>query len=191
MINKDISVSAKDNATFSANWSVGSLEFENLKVIAAVFNTTGHTAYSYPPTNQNPFTAHYADAVNATYVVKGERNLPPEVGILSPQKGKIYLRGNLFLQILYKKSLLRNTRLIGRATISAYAKDDSKIAKVEFYVNNNLVATLTNAPYDWTTPMKLFKKPFIPQKYTIMVKAYDDTNKTATASITVKAWWAF
>ena len=192
MINRDVNVSAKGNATFPANWSVGSLDFENLKVIAVVFNITGHTAYSDTRTDENPFTAHYADAVNATYVVKGERNLPPEVGILSPQKGKIYLRGTLFLQFLYKKSLLRNTWLIGRATISAYAKDDSKIIKVEFYLNSNLVATLTNAPYNWTTPMKLFKKPLLfPHKYTIMVKAYDDTNKTASASIDVKAWWAF
>ena len=191
IINEDINVAAKSNKTFSANWSAGNLDFENLKVIAVVFNITGHTAYSDPRTDENPFTAHYADAVNATYVVKGERNLPPEVGILSPQKGKIYLRGNLALPRLYKKTLLRSTWLIGRATISAYAKDDSGIAKVEFYLNNNLVATLTNAPYNWTTPMKLLKKPIIPHKYTIMVKAYDDTNKTASASIDVKAWWAF
>jgi Bacterial Ig domain len=191
IINKDISVSANSDIMFSANWSVGNLDYENLKVIAAVFNATDHAAFSDPPTDKYPFTAHYADAVNATYVVKGARNLPPEVGILSPQNGKIYFRGNLFLQFLYKKNLLRNTWIIGKATIDTYAKDDSGIAKVEFYVNNNLVVTMTNPPYNWTLQFKLIKKPLIPKTYTIMVKAYDDTNKTATASIDVKAWWAF
>jgi hypothetical protein len=191
IIDKDVSVPANSVMTFSGNYSVGSLDYENLKVIAVIFNSTGHTAYSDPPTDKNEFTAHYADAVNATYVVMGTRNLPPEVGIISPQKGKIYLRGNLFLQFLYKNTLLRHAWLIGKATIDAYAKDDSGIAKVEFYVNDNLVATLTSPPYNWTVPFKIIKRPWIPQTYTIMVKAYDNTNKTATASIDVKAWWAF
>jgi hypothetical protein len=191
IIDKDISISASSSMTFLGNYSVGNLDYENLKVIAVLFNSTGHTAFSDPPTDKYQFTAHYADAINATYVVMGARNLPPEVGILSPQKGKIYFRGNLFLQFLYKKNLLRNTWFIGRATIDAYAKDDSGIAKVEFYVNDNLVATLTSPPYNWTLSFKIIKKPYLPKTYTIMVKAYDDTNKTATASIDVKAWWAF
>jgi len=191
VMNEDISVSANSDKTFSANWSVGNLDYENLKIIAVVFTTTENNAFSDPPTNEHPFTAHYADATNATFVVKGARNLPPEVGILSPQKGKIYLRGHLFLQFLYKNKLLKNTWLIGKATIDTYAKDDSGITKVEFYVNDNLVATLTSPPYNWTIPFKVIKKPWIPKTYTIMVKAYDDANKTATASIDVKAWWAF
>jgi hypothetical protein len=191
IINQDITVPEKGQNSYTANWSVGSLSYENLKVIGAVFNTTGHGSYSAPPSG-HPFTAHYADAVNATYVVKGERNLPPEVGIVSPQKGKIYIRGHLFgNKFLYKKSLLRNTHILGKATISAYAKDDSGIAKVEFYLNGKLVANMTKAPYNWTTPFKLFKKPLLPKTYTIMVKAYDDTNKNSTASMTVRAWWAF
>jgi hypothetical protein len=191
IINKDISVPANSTMAFTGNWSVGTLDYENLKIIAAVFNSTGHDAFSDPPTDKYPFTAHYADAVNATYVVKGARNLPPEVGILSPQKGKIYLRGKLFLQFLYKNKLLRSAWLIGKATISVYAKDDSGIAKVEIYVNDKLVANFTRSPYNWTLPFKLLKKPLLPKTYTIMVKAYDDTNKTATASIDVRAWWAF
>ncbi|KYK20288.1 hypothetical protein AYK25_09100 [Thermoplasmatales archaeon SM1-50] len=191
LLNKDISVSANSNITYSADWPVGTLDYENLKLIAVVFNNSGNNAFSNPPTG-NPFTAYYADATDATYVVKDARNLPPEVGILSPQKGKIYLRGNLFLsRVLYKKTLLRNTWIIGKASIDTYAKDDSAIEKVEFYVNDNLVANLTEPPYNWTVPFSFIKKPWIPSTYTIMVKAYDDTNKTATASIDVKVWWAF
>ncbi len=191
VINKDISVSAEESMTFSGEFTVGNLDYENLKLIAVVFNPTGVSAYSNPWTNDNPFTAHYADATDVAYVVQGERNLPPEVGILSPQQGKIYLRGNLLLKILYKNTLLKNTWMLGKASIDTYAKDDSGITKVEFYVNDNLIATLTEPPYNLTLPFKLIKKPWIPKDYTIMVKAYDDTNKTATASIIVKAWWAF
>lgn len=191
VINQDVSIPAEDSKTFSADFSVGTLDYENLKLIAVVFNPSGVSAFSDPPTNKYPFTAYYADATDATFVAQGARNLPPEVGILSPQQGKIYLRGNLFLKVLYKNSLLRNTWFIGRASIDTYAKDDSGIKKVEFYVNDNLVATLTEPPYNWTLPSKLMKKPLLPRAYTIMVKAYDDTDKTATASIVVRAWWAF
>ncbi len=189
--NQDISVSAEASMTFSGDFAVGNLDYENLKLIAVVFNPTGVNAFSDPPTNEKSFTAYYADATDATYIVTGERNLPPEIGILSPQQGKIYLRGNLFLKILYKNTLLKNTWLLGKASIDTYAKDDSSITKVEFYVNDNLIATLTEPPYNLTLPFKLIKKPLIPKDYMIMVKAYDDTNKTSTASIVVKAWWAF
>jgi hypothetical protein len=192
VMNQEISVSANSDMTFSADWSVGNLDYENLKLIAVVLSNAPNDAFSDPPENKNPFTAYYADATNATYVVKDARNLPPEVGILSPQQGKIYLRGNLFLhRFLYKNRLLRHTWLLGKASIDTYAKDDSGIAKVEFYVNDILVATLTEPPYNWTLPRTFIKKPVLPRTYTIMVKAYDDTNKTATASIEVKAWWAF
>jgi hypothetical protein len=191
IINKDISVSANSDETFSASWPVGNLDYENLKIIAVVFSSIENNAFSDPPTNTYPFTAHYADASNETYVVKGPRNLPPEVGILSPQKGKIYIRGNLRGNFLYKNKLLKNTWLIGKASIDTYAKDDSGITRVEIYVNDKLVANMTDPPYNWTLSFKLIKKPLIPKDYTIMVKAYDDTNKTATASIDVKAWWAF
>ena len=191
IFNEEFSVDAMSSQTFTESRSVGSLDYENLKIIAVVFSSEKNVAYSNPPANGNPFDAYYADAANETYVAKGARNLPPEVGILSPQKGKIYIRGNLRLQFLYKNKLRPNTWMIGKASIDTYAKDDSKITRVEIYVNDNLVANMTEPPYNWTLPMKLIKKPLIPKDYTITVKAYDDTNKMATASIDVKAWWAF
>ncbi len=191
IINEDISVSANSNKAFTESWPIGSLDYENLKIIAVVFNSAENIAYSNPSANDNQFTAHYADAANETYVVKGARNLPPEVGIISPQKGKIYIRGKVRGNFLYKNSLLKNTWLFGKASIDTYAKDDSGIARVEIYVNDKLVANMTSPPYNWTLSFKLIKKPLIPRKYTIMVKAYDDTNKNATATIDVKAWWAF
>jgi len=58
-------------------------------------------------------------------------------------------------------------------------------------VNDKLVANMTAPPYNWTLSFKVIKKPLIPKIYTITVKAYDDTGKTATSSLDVKAWWAF
>ena len=109
-------------------------------------------------------------------------NLPPEVGITSHQSGKIYLNDKLFLKFLYKNKLLKNTILIGKATIKAYAKDDSKIEKVEFYLDNNLVATLTSEPYEWK-----WTKTTI-GRHTLKVIAYDDTGKTSTDSMDVIAF---
>lgn len=42
----------------------GGITYDNIMVIAAVFNDTPHQGYSNPP-NQNPFTAHYADETAA------------------------------------------------------------------------------------------------------------------------------
>jgi glutaredoxin len=191
IMNEDISVPANSNKTFSAEWPRGTLDYENLKIIAVVFSSTENSAFSDPPDNTKQFAAHYADAANATYVVQGVRNLPPEVGILSPQRGKIHFRGKTILNFLYKNMLLSNTWIIGKASIDIYAKDDSSIERVEIYVNDKLVANMTAPPYNWTLSFKLIKKPLIPKIYTITVKAYDDTNKMAITSLDVKAWWAF
>ncbi len=42
----------------------GSFSDNNIMVMAAVYNSEGHTAYSYPPSSY-PFTAHYVDAMAA------------------------------------------------------------------------------------------------------------------------------
>ena len=191
IINQTISLPANSNKTYSTNWSVGTRDYENLKLIAVVFSSIGNDAYSNPADNEKPFTAYYADATNATYIVQGTRNLPPEVGIVSPLQGKIYFRGNLFFQFLYKNQLLRDTWLIGKSSIEIYAKDDTAITKVEIYIDNDLVTTFLSTPYTYTIPSNFIKKPLIPKTYTLMVKAYDDTNKTATASLDIKAWFVF
>jgi len=181
IINEDITINAKENILKDKTWNVSSLDPDNLMIIATIFNLEGHKTYSDPPSNKQPFTAYYADATNGTLAVVGG-NLPPEVGITSIQKGKIYLNDKLFLKFLYKNTLLKNTILIGKATIKAYAKDDSKVEKVEFYLDNDLVATFTSGPYEWK-----WTKTTI-GRHTIKVIAYDDTGKTSTDSIDVIAF---
>jgi hypothetical protein len=74
------------------------------------------------------------------------------------------------------------TILLGRTTIVASPHDDSKIVKVEFYINTKLMATVTQEPYEWSW------HKFTIGKRTITVKAYDDSGKTTVASIDVTAF---
>ena len=78
-----------------------------------------------------------------------------------------------------RKTLTGNTVLLGRTTLVAYASDDSKIEKVEFYIDGTLMKTVTDEPYEW------FWHQFTIGKRTITVQAYDDQGKTATATIDV------
>jgi glutaredoxin len=179
LINKDISIETQENISFSQVWNVSGLDPENLMIFAVVFNSESHQGYAYPPEDY-PFDAHYADACNATELVEGG-NLPPEVGITFPEQGRQYLRGHPIFKSSYEK-----TRLLGKATIVAYANDDSAIDSVEIAIFKGermvLNATFTDTPYE------LEWKKLALGKYTISVTAYDDEGKTASASIDV---WAF
>jgi len=182
-INKVISVDANGEQNFSDTRSVSDYDYENLMVIAAVFNSESTDTYEYQNEEKNSFDAYYTDAVDATNVAEGG-NLPPEVGITSPVKGRIYF---LDSPILERLGSFKNTFLIGKTTISVYASDDSGIEKVEFYVDGDLMKTVESEPYNWTlSRISTFKELFY-HKHTIEVKAYDDTGKTSSASIEV---WA-
>ena len=182
-INKVISVDANGEKNFSDTRSVSDYDYENIMVIAVVFNSESIYTYEYQNDERNSFDAYYADAVDATNVAEGG-NLPPEVGITSPVKGRIYFLGSPIFENL---GMFRNTFLIGKTTISVYASDDSGIEKVEIYVDDDLMVTVESEPYSWTlSRISTFKELFC-HKHTIEVKAYDDTGKTSSASIEV---WA-
>jgi thiol-disulfide isomerase/thioredoxin len=180
IINQDITIPGKGNRSTSDTFDATDMDPDNLMVIAVLFNATSTKQYSDPPDNAHAFDAFFADATNATEVVKGG-NLPPEVGIESPKKLRIHIFGNARRET----PLQKNTILLGKTTIKAYAADDSKIEKVEFSVKGRwrtFNATDTEAPYEWTWHKPAFGK------YTITVTAYDDTGKTSTASLDVLAF---
>ena len=180
-INKAISIDANGEKKFSDTRSVSDYDYENLMIMAVVFNSESAGKYVYPNENEHSFDAYYADAVNATKISEGG-NLPPEVGITSPVKGRINIFGS---PILEKLRLFKNTFLIGKTTINVYASDDSGIEKVEFYVDGELMETVKSEPYSWTlSRISTFKELFY-HKHTIEVKAYDDTGKTSSDSIEV------
>jgi len=172
LIDEEIQVPANDNTSQTQIEDISEFDVENLMIFAVVFNEETHIGYSQPP-DKNQFNAHYVDAVDATTVVK-DGNLPPEVGIQTPAAKYVYRFGK---QI--RKSFSGNTILLGRITLVAYASDDSKIEKVEFYVDGTLMKTVTDEPYEWLWHQ------FVIGKKTIIVKAFDDEGKTASATIDV------
>ena len=83
----------------------------------------------------------------------------PTVSFTGPPKGSLVSRGST-------------------VTITANASDNRAVSKVEFSVNNVLKCATTTSPYScgWAVPSRKGVK------YTLMVKAYDTSGNTATAS---------
>lgn len=71
----------------------------------------------------------------------------------------------------------RNSKVI----IDASVKDNIKVTKVQFFVNNNLLTTLTTSPYltSWIVPSTQNVK------YALTAKAYDAASYSSTSNITV------
>ncbi len=176
-MDKTITVSANSQESYTEHIDLAGLDLENLMIFAVVFSNEKHQGYSNPP-NEKPFNAYYADAVNKTTVVEGG-NLPPEVGIILPKKGRLHIFGKEIMATFSQKTIL-----LGRTTIKAQASDDSAISKVEFYLDDQLVDEFTEPPYEW-----IWKTPsWFKLKHTLKVTAYDDEEKSSTATIDVVAF---
>ena len=91
--------------------------------------------------------------------VTGEDTTPPTVNILSPAN---------------------NSEVSDTVEISVQAQDNNKVAKVEFYIDSQLLFTDTQSPweYDWTT--YLFDDS---TTHTMYAVAYDQANNSATSSV--------
>ncbi|MCK5635776.1 MAG: hypothetical protein KAH91_00025 [Thermoplasmatales archaeon] len=182
VINKNISIDAKGNATYTDKrgideFDIKDLNPEELMIIAVVFSSKSVKADSFPDfEDMGDFDAYYADAADGTIVVPGG-NLPPNVGIELPETGKIHILGIPIIKTLFKR-----TTLIGKTTVIANAEDDSGIEKVEFYIDGKLKDTDEEAPYEYSFRKVKLLKRFV-RIHTIEVIAYDDEGKTDTASI--------
>ena len=179
VIDKDITVNGNSEYQYSKTIDASKLDPENLMFFAVVFNKEGVKRYSNPDDEENEFTAHFADAV-AQASVSEEHNLPPSIGITHPKRGRIHILG----REIFKSLSLKNTLILGRITISANASDDSAVAKVDFYLDDNLVKTCTSPPYEW----KWTKPSIFRFHHTLKVVATDDTGKTSTATMDVIAF---
>jgi hypothetical protein len=194
--NEDVSVDGKKSVTLTDIKDISAYDYENLMIIAVVFNSEKNQGYANPnDKTANLFDAYYADATNATRIVpKG--NLPPQLQITSPQRGKIYLSGKPILERLQGTKLIgtllhnrlyNKTILLLKKVITVNASDDSGIAKVEFSIDGLIMANDTEAPYEYSfTKLKRLKTLFF-KEHTLTVTAYDDTGKTASASLVFKA----
>jgi hypothetical protein len=174
LVNEDIQIPANEESILTKTFNASGLDPENLMLFSVLFNSEKNPGFSQPP-DKNPFDAHYVDAVNATRVVQSG-NLPPEVGIQNPSVKYVHRFGKPI-----RKSLSGKTIVLGKTTIVAFASDDFAIVKVEFYIDNKLMATVTQEPYEWTWHR------FSLGKRIITIMAYDDTGKTSTATISVLA----
>jgi hypothetical protein len=70
-----------------------------------------------------------------------------------------------------------------KVTVSASATDNSKVTRIDFYINSNLLGSATTAPYNypWKVPAKHGAS------YNVQAKAYDAVGNSAAQTITVSA----
>jgi len=183
VIDEEASIESKGKTTVTnkrklTEFAISDLYPEDFTLIAVMFSSESVNKYSFPP-DQGEFDAYYADAADAAELVPGgdER---PIVHISNLEYKKLHLFGNPLFETLFK-----NTVLIGKTTVVAEAEDDSGIEKVEFYIDDELQHTDTEAPYEYTlTKLSLFKEFFF-HKHKITVIAYDDMGKPTSVDLEV------
>lgn len=198
-IQEDITIPENKDITLTGTMNISDYDYENLMIVGVVFSKEKQNGYSKPP-NDNPFDAYYADATNATKIV-AKGNLPPQIKITSPEKGKIYYNGKPILEKLQNRNILgsffnillkihNNSILLGKIIITVDATDDSAIAKVLFYVDGTLVFNDTQAPYEYSFTKEKVQKllPFF-NEHLLEVTAYDTTGKTMSSTNTFRAHW--
>ncbi|UCD13653.1 MAG: hypothetical protein JSW60_08865 [Thermoplasmatales archaeon] len=93
--NKNISIDAEDTYYDNTTWDgkeygFSDINWENIMVIAAVFNDEWHQGYSFPPSG-NPFDAYYVDETVAARFITTPPNTPT---IKGPTRGKIGVEYN-------------------------------------------------------------------------------------------------
>jgi hypothetical protein len=110
------------------------------------------------------------------FVACGAQYAQPGVVITTPQEKHLYLFGN-------DKGKFPFTLIVGKITVEAQVNGASEpIQKVEFYKDNKLQATDTEAPYTWSWTSRSFFR------HTIKTVAYFNDTTTLTSQITV---WKF
>ena len=82
---------------------------------------------------------------------KIEASTIPTVDIIRPKKGYLYINDEEKRALPFEKTIV-----IGKITINAIASDPDRISKVEFWVNNELKFTDTEAPYTHTLDERKF-----------------------------------
>lgn len=174
---EEINISSKEEKNIEQIYDFSEFDVDNLMVIGVIFNSNSIEKYS-DIEKENPFDAYYADASQGTLIVENA-NLKPEVGITNPKIGRLHILGKDIIS-----TLNQNTIIIGRIPIEVYASDDSKVEKVEIYIDGILVETFEDEPYEY-----MWKQPsWFRLKHNIKVIGYDDQGKTSEAEIDVYAF---
>jgi len=106
----------------------------------------------------------------------GSDTQPPELDIRSPSENYLYIRNHKLIPFL-------TTLIIGDIEISVEAIDPSGINRVEFYIDDQIMDTVTDSPYSWMWTENAFFK------HTIKVVAYDNYENYAEEEITVSKFF--
>ena len=104
--------------------------------------------------------------IERAIVGDGGDSQPPNLQIINPKKNYIYIKNTAVFPFF-------TTVILGEVTVEASATDTSGVDRVEFYIDDELVETDTNYPYNWTWSEKVYFK------HTIKVIAYDNFDNYA------------
>jgi uncharacterized repeat protein (TIGR01451 family) len=123
-----------------------------------------------------PLTVTVRASGDTNFATVTADNTAPEVTIVKPDTG-LYLRNMKLLP-------LAKTVIIGPITIELDAVDANGIT-AEFYVDDDLKATVTEAPYTWELNLRLLGQ------HTLKTIVFDGAGNTATAEQLVTIWNLF
>jgi hypothetical protein len=184
--NEDVEIPSKNLKNFSKTIDSTELDPENLIIFAAIYNSKSVKRDSDPNNmdrnKDHEFNAHFTDNVAAAEVVKGG-NLPPFVGISTPEFGFLHISGRpifKFIILLGKKTVM-----IGKIDIKVNATDKEGIDRVEFFLDNESLFTDEDEPYEYTIEKIGSFRTILPRKHTIKVEAWDKKGKSNSAEIDV------
>lgn len=183
IIEKEVTIQEGKDIEISQKWSLSHLDKDNLKIIAVLFTNNAIEKDSNPsdPGHYHGFQAHYVDASVAVDIIE-DGILPPQTGIEYPKKFRI----NIFNNAYFRAPFRRNTILIGPMTLIAYAEDEVPIEKVEFYINDELIKTVTEEPYTYTLRKIGWRRHLI-KNYTLTVTAYSTSGKHSSTHMDILA----
>jgi hypothetical protein len=117
-----------------------------------------------------------ADGESNSATITADNNAP-EVTIIKPDSG-LYLFNTRLLPIA-------KTVIVGPITIEISADDNSGTSTVEFYVDDDRKATITEEPFDWYLNLRLLGE------HTLKAVVFDGAGNTATAEQTATIWNIF
>jgi len=98
---------------------------------------------------------------------------PPNINIEKPKLGYLYL----FDKELFP--LLKNTFILGKITVRVVELGTSDVEKVLFYIDGDLMESVSNAPFEWLWDDKSFSN------HEIEIHVYDENNNINRETINV------
>lgn len=191
---EDISISAGENLTLNHTKIISSYDYQNIQIIAVLFNSEENTGYSDPNELSNEFTAHYTDFCTAARLTEDDEevNLPPQIGFNQPIEEQWYRNGEICLDfytnILKYLNRTVKTRFFGENTIIINAEDDIGLLNISLFIDDDFVTNLSLDNTTYTISAKnVFATLFgaLQEEHTIRVVATDTGGKTSEDTLTI------